>query len=351
MLIREIEGATRRLGAPADWDQSKSACDALPIVDVETDNGPFMVSAWQPTADELAALNAGASVRLWIQGTNHPVVTLAVDESTERYDARATETAPADGPSDGAADLAERAHLAAGQWANSNTPIAEALAYRDGFIAGARSPAMAAEAVAIPAGYALVPVDPTAAMLDRAVAFALNVKISGEYRWTNYMIDLWSGFLAAAPHPAQVGARAAPTDAEIEHIAEQHWSSCRYVDQECIREFDHADLMQFGRGLIAAHGSPDMSDAARDVLAERARQVGQEGWTPEHDEKYRDHELSCAAGCYAMHTLAYPAGDPPPAWPWSADWWKPTTHRRNLVKAGALILAEIEKLDRAESKA
>ncbi|WP_241331149.1 hypothetical protein [Burkholderia cenocepacia] len=39
----------------------------------------------------------------------------------------------------GSTDLAERAQLAAGQWANSNTPIAEALAYRDGFIAGARS--------------------------------------------------------------------------------------------------------------------------------------------------------------------------------------------------------------------
>lgn len=46
-----------------------------------------------------------------------------------------------------ATELAERATLAAGQWANSNTPIAEALAYRDGYIAGARSPAMAAEAV------------------------------------------------------------------------------------------------------------------------------------------------------------------------------------------------------------
>ncbi|WP_063893075.1 hypothetical protein [Burkholderia ubonensis] len=89
MLIREIEGATRRLGAPADWDQSKSACDTLPIVDVETDNGPFMVSAWQPTAEELAALNAGAPIRLWIQGTNHPVVALAVDAPDEQRDDRA----------------------------------------------------------------------------------------------------------------------------------------------------------------------------------------------------------------------------------------------------------------------
>ncbi|WP_243772096.1 hypothetical protein [Burkholderia anthina] len=89
-----------------------------------------------------------------------------------------------------------------------------------------------------------------------------------------------------------------------------------------------------------------VTDAARDVLTERRRQVEAEGWTPEHDEKYRDHEMSCAAGCYAMYTLAYPEGDPPPAWPWAAEWWKPTTHRRNLIKAAALILAEIERIDR-----
>ncbi|WP_230964803.1 hypothetical protein [Burkholderia cepacia] len=90
-----------------------------------------------------------------------------------------------------------------------------------------------------------------------------------------------------------------------------------------------------------------LTQAELDVITERRRQVEQEGWTPAHDDQYRDHELSCAAGCYAMYTLAYPAGDPPPAWPWAADWWKPTTHRRNLVKAGALIQAAIERLDRA----
>lgn len=39
--------------------------------------------------------------------------------------------------------------------------------------------------------------------------------------------------------------------------------------------------------------------------------------------------------------------DPPRNWPWHRVWWKPSTRRRNLVKAGALILAEIERLDRA----
>jgi hypothetical protein len=37
----------------------------------------------------------------------------------------------------------------------------------------------------------------------------------------------------------------------------------------------------------------------------------------------------------------------PARWPWSQDWWKPTNPRRDLVKAGALIAAEIERLDRA----
>lgn len=88
--------------------------------------------------------------------------------------------------------------------------------------------------------------------------------------------------------------------------------------------------------------------AARDVLAERQRQISVEGWTPEHDDRHTTGALATAAGCYAMFTLAYPPGDPVSFWPWSTSWWKPSDEsRRNLVKAGALILAEIERLDRA----
>lgn len=98
-----------------------------------------------------------------------------------------------------------------------------------------------------------------------------------------------------------------------------------------------------------------MPSAHADVLAERRRQVEKEGWTPEHDDEHDDEHdtgtLATAAGCYAMHTLAYRAGDPPPAWPWDTTWWKPSPdRRRNLIKAGALILAEIERIDRAAEK-
>jgi hypothetical protein len=88
-----------------------------------------------------------------------------------------------------------------------------------------------------------------------------------------------------------------------------------------------------------------MTHAARDVLSERQRQIEVEGWTPEGDAAYRDGELADAAACYARPR--YRMGETcPPEWPWAGKWWKPTDRRRNLVKAGALILAEIERLDR-----
>ena len=50
-------------------------------------------------------------------------------------------------------------------------------------------------------GWKLVPIEPQSAMLDRAVAFALNVKLSSDYRWTDYMKDLWATMLAGSPPP------------------------------------------------------------------------------------------------------------------------------------------------------
>lgn len=109
---------------------------------------------------------------------------------------------------------------------------------------------------------------------------------------------------------------------------------------------DSAD--RHGRALAAGRAQ---TAAVRDVIAERQRQITAEGWTPGHDDLYHETgQLASAAGCYAMFTLAYPPGDPVSFWPWSASWWKPSADpRRNLVKAGALILAEIERLDRAST--
>lgn len=86
--------------------------------------------------------------------------------------------------------------------------------------------------------------------------------------------------------------------------------------------------------------------ALDDVVAERDRQRHAEGWTEAHDDAYSDGELSRAAASYCLPDSHVPAH----FWPWAAEWWKPTTPRRNLVKAAALIIAEIDRIDRAESR-
>lgn len=94
----------------------------------------------------------------------------------------------------------------------------------------------------------------------------------------------------------------------------------------------------------AAPAQQQLTAAARDVLAERQRQISAEGWTPEHDDGHGTEELAFAAACYSTAD----EGDAPPAvWPWAREWWKPRDRRLNAVKAAALLLAEIERLDRS----
>ena len=92
------------------------------------------------------------------------------------------------------------------------------------------------------------------------------------------------------------------------------------------------------------------------IAAERQRQIEEEGWTPERDEAHADGEMAGAAACYAMQSCMDRIGRADlcetvkhtirELWPWSSYWWKPTTPRCDLVKAGALIAAEIDRLDR-----
>ncbi len=89
-----------------------------------------------------------------------------------------------------------------------------------------------------------------------------------------------------------------------------------------------------------------------DVQAERRRQVEAEGWTPEHDDEHSHGQMARAAACYALAGSSAPNDGTAAllvslAWPWDEQWWKPTSARRDLIKACALTLAEIERLDRA----
>ena len=99
-----------------------------------------------------------------------------------------------------------------------------------------------------------------------------------------------------------------------------------------------------------------MKTAIEMIAAERWRQIEGEGWTPKRDDNHTDEELAIAAATYAMpekkrlYRGLWRAGDGvmPHDWPFEWD-WKPTPgdRIRELVKAGALIVAEIDRLMRA----
>jgi hypothetical protein len=69
----------RVLGAPVGWDQSELPCSALAITDMIYEGVPHVVSFWLPTPEELAVLNAGGTVALWITGRTMPPVALAAE--------------------------------------------------------------------------------------------------------------------------------------------------------------------------------------------------------------------------------------------------------------------------------
>jgi hypothetical protein len=99
-------------------------------------------------------------------------------------------------------------------------------------------------------------------------------------------------------------------------------------------------------------GDGALTDGVALIAAERRRQIEVEGWTPKHDDEHASDELALAAVCYAMPESGRLARyTMPPWWPWDASWWKPspTDRVRELVKAGALIAAEIERLQRADA--
>ncbi|WP_443698629.1 hypothetical protein [Pseudomonas sp.] len=100
--------------------------------------------------------------------------------------------------------------------------------------------------------------------------------------------------------------------------------------------------------------------ALGDVAAERQRQLSVEGWTDQHDDEHDGGELAGAASAYALYAAnelhPHSQGDGnygeacPEVWPFNPNWWKPVDPRTALVKAGALILAEIERIDRDAAK-
>ena len=92
---------------------------------------------------------------------------------------------------------------------------------------------------------------------------------------------------------------------------------------------------------------PTSEDGAGLICIERNRQIIEEGWSASHDDSHDKGEIIDAALSYVFAAINVGNGTmetPPKEWPWDAEWWKPSDDPvRNLIKAGALISAEIDR--------
>lgn len=112
------------------------------------------------------------------------------------------------------------------------------------------------------------------------------------------------------------------------------------------RSADHAAIIS---ELVRREGSRYLTPSTLDVLNERRRQIVDEDISLEHDDEHIDGSIARGAAAYALW-----AGGVHPEqqkadsllWPWEPETFKPKDARSALVKAGAMILAEIERLDR-----
>lgn len=83
------------------------------------------------------------------------------------------------------------------------------------------------------------------------------------------------------------------------------------------------------------------------IVAERRRQISK-GWTPAHDDAHTNDELAYAAACYLM-----PRENNVPFrfWPFESAAWRPSSddRLRELTKAGAFVVAEMERWQRRDA--
>jgi len=106
-----------------------------------------------------------------------------------------------------------------------------------------------------------------------------------------------------------------------------------------------------------------MSKARDEVLADRQRQMDQEGYDRTHDAEHDPEELIRAALVYTLTSLAHPDANghvsvgmecrgvklnwmesATALWPWDGG-PKPKTQRRDLVRAAALLIAALDRLE------
>lgn len=124
------------------------------------------------------------------------------------------------------------------------------------------------------------------------------------------------------------------------------------------------EKIAMGERGIEAHYRPEnqlMLQAIADIWAERRRQIDDKGYRREGDDHFHRAELASAAASYLVLEIVDRSrtdgwrsvleGIARDLWPWRLERRNAAyDDRRKLIVAGALIIAEIERLDRAAAK-
>lgn len=119
----------------------------------------------------------------------------------------------------------------------------------------------------------------------------------------------------------------------------------RYDGYEFARKRIHTALAEIDIKLAQSKAEPKgMKDALELIADERRRQIIVEGYDAEHDDQHREGEIVDAALIYADRTIGTMRGNS-----WGVRPQK-FSRERQLVIAAALLVAEIERLRRAEPK-
>jgi len=80
-------GANLVLNKPADMTDEQ--CSPLHVQKVTSQGFPYYISAWQPSEEDIAAINQGRPVFLQITGAAHPPVSLfTLTEKGEHHEHR-----------------------------------------------------------------------------------------------------------------------------------------------------------------------------------------------------------------------------------------------------------------------
>ena len=140
----------------------------------------------------------------------------------------------------------------------------------------------------------------------------------------------------------EYSARVVPLDALDDLLLNRH-------DNNCEQAWEITDLAIRVAGV----------DGPWLIARERQRQFLTEGFDDANDDDFIEGELVAAGRSYALYAemqairkvSPVPADFFPKTWPWMRKWWKPSPDPiTNLVKAGALIAAEIDRHLRARKK-